>query len=118
MENFDEAIVGSDDKNLKLISLIYLGSIIIFPLVFVGVILAYMNKSNASDTMKPNYQYCIRTFWITLFYTIISVPLVLALGLGFLLMFFAWISFIVRSIKLYQYAGRNEMIPKPKSWIW
>ena len=114
---FNKAMLESGDKNLRLISLVYLGSIIISPLVFVGVIMAYMFRKDAPEWAQDNYVYAIRTFWITLLFFILGIVLLIFV-IGFLVLILAWVMFVVRSIKLYQYSGKVQTIEKPKSWLW
>jgi uncharacterized membrane protein len=103
--------------NVKLIYVLYLASALIGITVLVGLIMAYMNRGQVVGTWsESHYTYQIRTFWIGLLYSFISVVLMLV-GIGFLLILAVVIWAIVRCIKGLQWAAVGNPVPNPESWI-
>lgn len=66
----------------------------------VGVIVNYVKRDDARGTVfESHFDWQIRTFWWGLLWGVLGVLLILALGLGFLVMFVAWIWAIYRVVK-------------------
>ena len=63
---------------MKLIYILYLVSITLGVTILIGLVIAYMNRGQATGTWaESHYTYQIRTFWIGLLYSLISVVLML-----------------------------------------
>ena len=58
--------------NVQLIYILYLVGFVIGITVLIGVIMAYINRGQASNWARSHYTYLIRTFWIGLLYGIAS----------------------------------------------
>ena len=66
----------------------------------VGVIVNYVKRDDAKGTVYESHFYWqIRTFWWGLVWGVVGVLLIVALGLGFLVMFVAWVWAIYRVVK-------------------
>ena len=66
----------------------------------VGVIVNYVKRDDARGTVyESHFDWQIRTFWWGLLWGVVGMLLILALGLGFLVLFFAWIWAIYRVVK-------------------
>ncbi|MFI4929635.1 MAG: DUF4870 family protein [Burkholderiales bacterium] len=66
----------------------------------VGVIVNYVKRDDARGTVyESHFDWQIRTFWWGLLWLVVGVLLIIALGLGFLVMFVAWIWAIYRVVK-------------------
>jgi uncharacterized membrane protein len=103
--------------NVKLVYILYLASIIVGITVFVGVILAYINRGQAAGTWaESHYTYQIRTFWIGILYSLISVALMVVL-IGFLLIVVVFIWFVVRCVRGLQWSSAGQPVANPKSWM-
>jgi uncharacterized membrane protein len=103
--------------NVKLIYVLYLASVVVGITVLVGLVMAYLNRGGARGTWaESHYTYQIRTFWIGLLYSLISVVL-MVLGIGFLLIVAVLIWAIVRCVKGLQLAAARSPVPDPQSWI-
>lgn len=103
--------------NVKLVYVLYLASVVIGITLLVGLIMAYMNRGQVIGSwVESHYTYQIRTFWIGLLYSVISVVLMLV-GIGFLLILAVVIWAIVRCIKGLQWAAAGNPVPNPESWI-
>jgi uncharacterized membrane protein len=66
----------------------------------VGVIVNYVKRDDARGTVyESHFDWQIRTFWWGLLWGVVGVLLVIVFGLGFLVMFVAWIWAIYRVVK-------------------
>lgn len=77
---------------------LYLASILVGITALVGVILAYIWRADAANSVfADHFAKQITTFWITLIAVVISIPLML-IGVGFLTLFAAVVYFLVISV--------------------
>jgi uncharacterized membrane protein len=81
----------------------------------VGLVLAYVERDTAPEWLKSHFTFQIRTFWIGLLYTVVSIMLCLIL-IGFPLLLVTWIWFIVRCALGLSRLLRDEPYPTPESW--
>lgn len=103
-------------KNVTLIYILYLVSIIVGITSIIGVIFAYLNKGKAAEWVDTHYIYQIRTFWIGILFSIIGVVLAFVfIGIFVLLATLVWA--IIRCIKGLQLASRGEEISNPRTWM-
>jgi uncharacterized membrane protein len=103
--------------NVKLVYGLYLVSVLVGLTMLVGLVMAYINRSQvAGSWAESHYTYQIRTFWIGLLYSLISVVLMFVL-IGFLLIFAVLIWVFARCIRGLQWAGAGQPVPKPKTWF-
>jgi uncharacterized membrane protein len=103
--------------NVTVIYVLYLASLIVGVTILIGLVMAYVNRSEANGTWAgSHYTYQIRTFWIGLIYSLISVVLML-IGIGFLLIVAVWIWGLVRCIRGLQWASASQPVPNPRSWF-
>lgn len=81
----------------------------------VGLVLAYVARDSAAPWLRSHYTYMIRTFWMGLLYFIIAVALC-ALLIGFALLPFVFLWFVVRCAVGLMRLFRNEPVPVPETW--
>ena len=94
--SFERPAVVSDNgkSGAVVVYLLYLLSLpSIGLLMFVGVILAYMARGEAAPWVRTHYDHAIKIFWTTFWWTVLGgvvfvlgFVLVLALGLGLLVL--------------------------------
>ena len=66
----------------------------------VGLIVNYVKRDDARGTLyESHFDWQIRTFWWGLLWGVVGVLLIIALGLGFVVMFVAWIWAVYRVVK-------------------
>jgi uncharacterized membrane protein len=66
----------------------------------VAVIINYVKREDAAGTVYANhFEWQIRTFWWGLLWIVLGCILILALGLGFVVLFVAWVWAIYRVVK-------------------
>ena len=77
----------------------------------VGVIVNYVKRDDARGTLyESHFDWQIRTFWWGLVWAVLGVVLVLAAGLGFLVLFVAWIWAIYRVVKGWLKLAENKPV--------
>jgi uncharacterized membrane protein len=107
---------GNDTSSMaKLVYLLYVVSIFVGLTGLVGVIIAYINKSESSPWLQTHYQFQIRTFWISILFTSIAIITMFIL-IGFVILFATLIWLIVRCVKGYQLLEKRLPHPDPTSW--
>jgi uncharacterized membrane protein len=66
----------------------------------VGIIINYVKREDAAGTVyQSHFDWQIRTFWFGLLWGVVGFLLIFALGLGFLILFVAWVWMIYRVVK-------------------
>jgi uncharacterized membrane protein len=66
----------------------------------IGVVVSYVKREDAVGTLyESHFNWQIRTFWFGLLWGFIGFVLIFALGLGFLILFAAWVWMIYRVVK-------------------
>lgn len=104
-----------DGGNANLIYILYLAGLVVGITSIIGVVMAYMGKGSAPDWLKSHYHNQINIFWKGLVYCIAGGLLSIVL-IGFLILLFALIWYIVRIVKGMQALSKGEPIPNPSSW--
>ncbi|MCC2666579.1 MAG: hypothetical protein K0S63_495, partial [Gammaproteobacteria bacterium] len=85
-------------------------------LPIVGVIFAYVFEKDAKTILKSHYQYLIRSFWIGILYTVVSLVLCpFIIGIALLVLSGIW--WIIRMARGLRSLLYNEAIINPTSWI-
>ena len=66
----------------------------------VGLVINYVKRDDVAGTAyQSHFDWQIRTFWFGLLWGVVGFVLILALGLGFLVLFAAWVWMIYRVVK-------------------
>jgi len=112
MEGSVSAEKPTTEGTAKIIYILYLIGIIFGLTAIVGVVMAYVNRSDAPDWLQTHYQFQIRTFWLSLMYFIIGVLLYHIL-IGFFILLFWVIWLIVRCVKGMKFLDRKAPYPDP-----
>ena len=94
-----EQMVGL--KNVTMVVYALQGLSFLFGLTaLVGLIINYVKRDDALGTIyQSHFDWQIRTFWWALAWWVLGFLLIWALGLGFVIMFGAWVWTIYRVIK-------------------
>ena len=121
MQGTDIQPAGSDTTegggNVKIVYIIYLGSIVIGPLAIIGVIIAYMSRNDRAAWAADHYRVQIRTFWIGLLYSAVGAVTTFIV-IGWLVLLAALVWWIVRCVKGLQCVSRSEPYPNVTTWLW
>ena len=107
---------ASQGSTVKLVYVLYLVSLLVGITGLIGLIMAYVNKSEASDVEAAHYRYQIRTFWIGLLYAFVGA-LTAAIGIGILILLFVLVWWIIRCVKGLSQMGKNQPPENVASWL-
>jgi uncharacterized membrane protein len=116
MNESAEGQVVENSGSAKIIYILYLVGIVIPLVSIIGVIMAYVNKGDAPDWLQTHYRYQIRTFWIGFLYVFIGAVTSVII-VGYLILLFCLIWFIVRCVKGMGSLDQNQPVPNPTSWM-
>ena len=105
------------DSTAKIVYVLYLVSLAFGVTFVVGVVIAYVNVGDAPEPLRTHYRFQIRTFWILLLYTFVSV-LATFVVVGVVMGGFVAVWYIVRCVKGLKYLGRREPYPNAGTWLW
>ena len=86
--------------------------------IIVGFAFALINRSKATGIWADHYTFQVRSAGIGLLFAVVSGVLVLAFGLGILLLILTAVWWIVRAIRGLMAASRMEAVPDPQTWRW
>lgn len=103
--------------NAQLVYILYLLGFVLGGLSnIVGVVFAYVYKDDAEGWLKTHYHYQIRTFWLSVLYSIISVVLMFVF-IGFILAVLVVIWLILRCVKGLTRLQKSEPIDDVTTWL-
>ncbi|MET4163077.1 putative membrane protein [Marinobacterium sp. MBR-111] len=86
------------EGSCKLVYILYLVGLVFGITGIIGVIMAYINKSDAPEWLQRHYQFQIRTFWIGFLYLVIGSILSLVI-IGWFVILFWVVWLIIRCVK-------------------
>ncbi len=117
-----ETVVNAEQVNTEstsipmIVYILYMIGLLLGLTGIIGVVMAYIYKSDAPDWLKTHYQFQIRTFWIGFLYLLVgSLLSVLVIGYFVLLFWVVWLC--VRCIKGIKQLNASSPIDDPKSWM-
>jgi len=115
------AVITTNDPaeaaTAKTIYILYLVGLVVGVTSIIGVIMAYVNRSDAPAWVQSHYQLQIRTFWIGVLYGVISF-LTTFIIIGFFLGLFTLIWWIVRCARGLKAASVGASYQNPTTWLW
>ncbi|MEH6576035.1 MAG: hypothetical protein V7731_03060 [Amphritea sp.] len=103
-------------SHAKIVYILYLVSLVVGVTALVGLVMAYIYRSDAPQWLKTHYQWQIRTFWIGLLYTVIGIISSFIL-IGYLILIFNLVWFIVRSVKGLSALEKKQPVSNPTGWL-
>lgn len=115
MSNGQFSTNPNESGNANLIYVLYLIGLVLGITTLVGVIMAYVSKSDAPDWLVSHYNNQINIFWKGLLYALVGVLLTVVV-IGVLIILAALIWYIVRVVKGLQALSRREAIDNPGNW--
>jgi uncharacterized membrane protein len=108
---------SSGNTSIPQIIYILLVANIVIPFTsLIGVIMAYVNKDDASEWLKSHYRFQIRTFWIGILYFIIGF-ITVPIFIGFAIWGFTVIWLAVRCVKGLKFLDAKQAHPNPTTWM-
>lgn len=85
--------------------------------MLVGLIVAYVARAEAPHWQQTHYTFLIRTFWYFIALVAIGVALVMAFGLGLLLIWVLPLWVAIRVIRGWLLLENTKPVPEPESWF-
>ena len=104
------------ESTARVIYILYLVGIVVGLTAIVGLVMAYVNRSDAPEWLASHYQYQIRTFWIGLLYFTIGLFLS-ALLIGYLVLLFWMVWLIIRCVVGMKLLDEGRAHPNPRVWM-
>ncbi len=101
---------------VKVIYILFIISTIIGITGIIGVVMAYVNKDEATDWLQTHYRFQIRTFWIGLLYALTGVFLT-QVFIGYLILIFTFFWLVIRCAKGLKQLENNQPVNNLKSWL-
>jgi uncharacterized membrane protein len=106
-----------DDKTLPIvIYALYIAGAITGVTVLVAAILAYVSRKDAPEWLASHYEFQIRTFWLALILSVVSI-LLTPLGIGAVLLIAVGLWLVVRSVVGLSTLLKGQPYPTPKNWM-
>ncbi|MDP2523074.1 hypothetical protein Q8W30_10885 [Neptunomonas phycophila] len=107
---------STNSGSTKLVYILYLAGIVFGITGLIGVIMAYINKSDAPEWLQTHYQFQIRTFWMGFLYLAIgAITSVVLVGWFIILFWVIWL--IVRCVKGMKALDQQQAHPNPTGWF-
>ena len=100
----------------RIIYILYLVGLVVGITTLIGLVMAYVNRAGAPEWLATHYRYQIRTFWIGFIYSVIGAVTSLIL-IGYLVLLFTLIWYIVRCAKGLRLLGSNQGIANAATWM-
>jgi len=100
----------------NLIYILYLVGIVVGVTTLIGVVMAYLGRGKGDATLDNHYTHQINIFWKALLYSVLGVLLSVVL-IGFLILLFALVWYIVRCVKGIQALAAQRPVENPRSWL-
>ena len=107
---------AAEGRTANLIYILYLLSLIFGVTSLVGLVMAYVNKSDAPEWVQSHYRFQIRTFWIGLLFAVVGA-VTAAFVVGILILAFLFIWWIARCVTGMRYFSEGRAHPDPASWM-
>ena len=107
----------------RIIYILYLVGLAFGITGLIGVIMAYVNRSDAPEWLGSHYRFQIRTFWLCLLYAVLLCvmavvllsPIVFGIAVVVIMVLPVW--WIIRCAKGIKYLAREEAYPNPEGWF-
>jgi uncharacterized membrane protein len=93
-----------------------LSSVLFWVTGLAAVIIAYVYKDDAPEWLQSHFQLQIRTFWISFLFALVGM-LTLVVLVGYVVLLFWLIWFLVRCIKGMRYLHSGQPYPNPQGWL-
>ncbi len=104
------------EGTVKIVYILYLAGVVFGITGIIGVVMAYINRSDAPDWLASHYQFQIRTFWIGALYMLIGIILAFVV-IGYLVLVFWVVWLIIRCVKGMKSLDQREAHPNPSGWM-
>jgi len=106
-----------DDKTLPIvIYALYIAGAVTGATVLIAAILAYVSRKDAPEWLASHYEFQIRTFWLALGLSIVSI-LLTPVGVGVVLLIAVGVWLVVRGVVGLSHLLKGQPYPTPRNWM-
>lgn len=106
-----------EGSTANVVYILYLVGLMVPFMPIVGLIMAYVNQRDAPEWVQTHYRFQIRTFWISMLYSVIGLAtMIIVVGIFWLGFVLIW--WIVRCVKGMQAISQGVPYDRPASWMW
>lgn len=82
----------------------------------IGVIIAYISRKDAPEWLASHYEFQIRTFWLALLFSVVSIILT-PVGIGVVALVATGVWLVVRGVVGLSTLLKGQPYPTPKNWM-
>lgn len=112
----DAGLMEPGKSNVQLVYALYLAGFVVGITPLIGLVIAYINRGKGGGLLDSHYTYAIRTFWIGMLYSFVSLLLTFVF-IGVIGFIATAVWSIARCVIGLQKIGRGEAIDNPQSWL-
>lgn len=112
----DAGLMEPGKSNVQLVYALYLAGFVVGITPLIGLVIAYINRGKGGGLLDSHYTYAIRTFWIGMLYSFVSLLLTFVF-IGVIGFVATAVWSIARCVIGLQKIGRGEAIDNPQSWL-
>lgn len=106
-----------DDKTLPIvIYALHIAGAVTGVTCVIAAILAYLSRKDAPAWLASHYEFQIRTFWLALVLSVVSI-LLTPLGVGAVLLIAVGLWLVVRGVVGLSTLLKGQPYPTPKNWM-
>lgn len=82
----------------------------------IGAIIAYISRKDAPEWLASHYEFQIRTFWLALLFSVVSIILT-PVGIGVVALVATGVWLVVRGVVGLSTLLKGQPYPTPKNWM-
>lgn len=113
----DSTASTSTETVPRIIYILYLVAIVIGITSVIGVIMAYVYRSEAPGWLQSHYRFQIRTFWIGILYCLIGGLIFSVMPFPGLIMLLIVLWLGIRCVKGLKLLSQQQAHPDPATWL-
>ncbi len=112
----DELITSNPGGKATIVYILYLAGVVVPLTPLIGVVMAYLDRSEAQPWVASHHTFQIRTFWLSWLFAFIAFILsFIAIGMLLFPVILVW--YIIRCVKGLDAASKGKAINDPASWL-
>lgn len=106
-----------DDKTLPaVVYALHIAGAVTGVTCLIGAIIAYISRKDAAEWLVSHYEFQIRTFWLALLFSVISIILT-PVGIGMVALVATGLWLVVRGVVGLSTLLKGQPYPTPKNWM-
>jgi uncharacterized membrane protein len=82
----------------------------------IGAVIAYISRKDAPEWLVSHYEFQIRTFWLALLFSVVSIILT-PVGIGMVALVATGLWLVVRGVVGLSTLLKGQPYPTPKNWM-